>query len=119
MNIIDILILADIAMIALTTDKIIEQEKQSVFTTLYLLTASILSSLPLMGLIGFIVYKIVSMLRKRVSCSHWKDEGSENIEAVEQENLRISGDYELPDRVLHPRQYEDTRLNYTIQNDQN
>ena len=104
MNILDTLILLDIAMIALATDKITEQETSDTFTVLYLLAASILSSLPLLGLIGFLVCKIICMLRKRMSYA-FKQKKGRNVEVVQQEDLRDDEDYQLPHRVLHPQQY--------------
>ena len=118
MNIIDTLILLDIAMIAVVTDKIIEQEESNAFTTLYFPTASILSSLPLIGIIGFFVYKIFRKLVKRFTfhrrTSHTGREiEGRNIEGVEQENLGSEW-HELPHRILHPQEYEKTRIKIEV-----
>lgn len=104
MNITDTVILLDIAMIALATDKIIEQQQLDIFTTLYFIAASIL-----LGLSGYLIYKIFQILRKRIilhrKTSHSVE--SRNTEVAEQENLRSGEYYELPDRILHPEEYEE------------
>ena len=106
MNIIDTLILLDIAMIALVTDKIIEQQQLEIFTTLYFIAASLLSSIPLLGLSGYLIYKIFQKLIMRATKKSQTGSITESrdTEAGEQHNVR-SGDYELPDRVLHPEEY--------------
>ena len=115
MNIIDSLILLIIAMNALALDKFREQQP-NIFRTLYVLIGCILSSIPLLGLTGYIIYKIFQKTRTRIML-HRKTTGngnrieSRNIVAREEENLRNSEYLNFPDRILHPQEYEVTMVN--------
>ena len=107
MNITDTLILANLALLSLVLDKYSGQGNHgSSSSAFYEISGSILSTIPLVGLIGVIIYrisrKLVVKCRKQLS----NDEiGKEDLEASQQVNLDINEDTELPDRMLYPEQY--------------
>ena len=119
MNIIDALILGIMLIIALMLDKNYQQESSDLLTSFYTVTLCIFSSLPLLGLAGFITCKIlksplIKLMIKvntpfctRLLCfNSCSEQEAVNKEIAQQENLDDGGDPELPDRVLHPKQYE-------------
>ena len=58
MNIIDTLILVNLALMSLLLDKYSGQNNYTFITTFCLVAGSILASLPMLGITGFIIYKI-------------------------------------------------------------
>ena len=131
MNIIDALILGIMALIAVVLEKYYVQEGYSLLISFYALIISILISLPLLGLAGFITYKIIKgplekLTKKRnipfftrLQLYFNNNNGRSEPEAVneevaEHENLDMGdGDPELPDRVLRPKQYDGQMMNCT------
>ena len=107
MNITDTLILANLALLSLVLDKYSGQRNYgSSSSAFYEISGSILSTIPLVGLIGVIIYrisrKLVVKCRKQLS---YDEIGKEDLEATQQVNLDINEDTELPDCMLHPEQY--------------
>ena len=107
MNIMDTLILANFALLSLILDKYGNlQNHSSSSSSFYEISGSILSAIPLVGLTGVVIYRIFRKLV--VKCykqlSH-DGVGNEDLEASRQVNLDINDDPELPDRMLHPEQY--------------
>ena len=107
MNIMDTLILANLALLSLILDKYSNQQNHSSSSSaFYEISGSILSAIPLVGLTGVVIYRIFRKLL--VKCykpfSH-DGVGNEDLEASRQVNLDIDDDSELPDRMLHPEQY--------------
>ena len=107
MNITDTLILANLALLSLVLDKYSGQGNHgSSSSAFYEISGSILSTIPLVGLIGVIIYrisrKLVVKCRKQLSNDEIE---KEDLEASQQVNLDINEDTELPDCMLHPEQY--------------
>ena len=67
MNIADTLILANLALISLVLSQL-SGELATVSTQFFYISASILASLPLIGLIGAIIYKIIGKIAKLPCC---------------------------------------------------
>ena len=107
MNITDTLILANLALLSLILDKHSDQKNQgSSSSAFYEISGSILSTIPLVGLTGVIIYKISRRLIEKCRKQLLYDEiGKEDLEASQQVKLDIDEDTELPDRMLHPEQY--------------
>jgi hypothetical protein len=108
MNITDTLILANLALLSLVLDKYSGQRNHgSSSSAFYEISGSILSTIPLVGLTGVVIYrisrKLVVKCRKQLLCD---EIGKEDVEASQQINLDINDDTELPDRMLHPEQYD-------------
>ena len=104
MNTIETLIIANLALISLILDKYSGQEHSTPFTTFYLISGSMLSSLPLVVLIGFLIYKICERFGRRLlHCCYMNVK--EDLEASQEVNLDSYGDSELPDRMLRPEKY--------------
>ncbi len=107
MNVTDTLILANLALLSLVLDKYsVQRNHGSSSSAFYEISGSILSTIPLIGLTGVIIYrisrKLVVKCRKQLS---YDEIGKEDLEASQQINLGINDDTELPDRLLHPEQY--------------
>ena len=115
MTTIDSLILANMALITILLDKYSVQESSSFISTLYLLIGSILTTLPMLGITGFIIYKIFKKLMKKtppfvqnLSCCFNKKRTND----IETSHQNGRDEYELPDRMLHPDMYEeDSEMN--------
>ena len=107
MNIIDTLILANLALLSLVLDKYSGQRDHSFSSSaFYEISGSILSTIPLVGLTGVIIYRVFRKLVVKCYKQLSYDEiGNEDLEASRQINLDIDDDAELPDRMLHPEQY--------------
>ena len=113
MNTIDSLIVANMVLITMLLDKYIDQDSANVFGAIYFIIGSILTTLPMLGMIGFISYKIIKKLTQRMP-PHIKNKlcclqvkKKDEIEAYQQRNSDSRDDFELPDRILHPEEYEE------------
>ena len=121
MNTIDSLILANMALIAILLDKYSGQDNGNIFGTIYLLVGSFIATVPMVVMIGFISYKIIkklmkwvpSSIKQKICCLKLKKKP--DIEANQQkDNSESSDNFELPDRILHPEEYEEeTSINRT------
>ena len=114
MNTIDSLILANMALISILLDKYSGRDNDNIFGTIYLLTGSFMSTVPMVVMIGYISYKIIKKFKKwmpisikqRLCCSLIKRK--DDIEANQQgNNSHAMDDFELPDCMLHPEEYEE------------
>ena len=127
MNIIDALILGIMALIALTLANYFVQESSDLLDLFYALVTCIFVFIPLLGLTGFIAYKILKHLLKRLiknfktfnsrllCLSNTSDHNESTVanEFAHQENSSGgSSDTELLD-ALHPKQYDGEMANYT------
>ena len=103
MNNIDALILTNLALIALFSDVRIGRSNPSILTILYQLGVAVLSTIPLIVLIGFIIYKILRVCKcLTISCKKKKKTTKDcSIQTGSNEGDNVS----LPDRVLHPEVY--------------
>ena len=113
MNIIDTLIMANLALLALMSGKLHLEDSN---TSLVLITICIFVPLPLLGLTGFIAYRILRRIKNERDLFHTKMESrkwrSSKATAIAQQDL--NDDPELPDRVLHPQQYNFVKMkNFT------
>ena len=113
MNIIDSLILANMALISILLDKYSGQDNGNIFGTIYLLVGSFTATIPMVVMIGFISYKIIkklvkqmpSSIKQKIYCLKMKNG---DVEAGQQRNNSDNrDDFELPDRILHPEEYEE------------
>ena len=68
MNIIDTLILANLALISLILSHLSGDLSSNASTLFFYVSGSVLSSLPLLGLIGMIIYKIMRKIAKSPCC---------------------------------------------------
>ena len=111
MNTIDSLILANMALISVLLDKYSGQDSGNVFGTIYLFVGSFAATVPMMVMIGFVSYRIIKKLVKWApSCSKEKVYclNKSDIEANQQnDNSESRDDFELPDRILRPEEYEE------------
>ena len=107
MNITDTLILANLALLSLVLDKYSGQRNHSSSSSaFYEISGSILSTIPLVGLTGVVIYRIFrKLVVKCYKQLSYGEIGNEDLEASRQTNLDIDDDAELPDRMLHPEQY--------------
>ena len=106
MNVIDTLITANLAFLALMADKYYLEDSNTSLAQFYVIIISILGVLPLLSLTGFIAYRILRKIKINLDLFRIKVERkkrSSNTTAIVQQNL--NNDPELPDRVLHPQQY--------------
>lgn len=114
MNIVDSLILEDMALIALALDKYYVQE-DSVSAFLYTLVICVCSSLPLIGLVGIIVHQIIrklqNLIMSKISTRSSNSEGGTDDEDIQREILDCvcSGS---PNHMLHPKQCNGKNINY-------
>ena len=107
MNIIDPLILANLALLALMGEKYYLEDS---LTLLYAITISVFTFLPLLSLIGFIAYRKLRWFWSKLNCfklkkDTFKHQISNSIAQEDQQDNINDSDQELPDRVLHPQQY--------------
>ena len=116
MNTIDSLILANMALITILLDKYSGQDNSNVFGTIYLVIGSILTTLPMLGMIGFVTYKIIKKClgKKTLPCTKralccLRSEGIADVQVDQQRN---SDDLELPDRFVHPDEYSTKSNSY-------
>ena len=111
MNITDTLILTNLALISVVLNNYSgEKSHNSTVVVLYQIGGSILSTIPLLGLAGVVLYKVIKTL-KHFCCSKLvhnqiEDVPSEvQVSVSQQVNIVSIDDRDLPDRMLHPEQY--------------
>ena len=109
------------ALICILLDKYSGQYND-IFSTVCLIVVSIMSTVPMAVMIGFIGYKFIKKLTKWIPPHSVKEKlccsQSNDLEAIHQRNNSDNGeDLELPDRVLHPEEYDEKSNNeHTKQN---
>ena len=114
MNVIDVLILMNLGLLALMADKYYFEDSDALLALLYAIILSIFTFLPLLGLSGFIAYRILKKIKneldlpliKKHTVNHQDTNDSKTAIAQQdlQDDIDDSGQ-ELPDRMLHPQQY--------------
>ena len=114
MNILDSLILGNMAMITVLLDKYSGQDNSNIFGTIYLVIGSVLATLPMLAIIGFVSFKIVKKLfgkkmspcaKKTICCLKNRDKTADIETGQQQRNSESTDDLDLPDRILHPEEY--------------
>jgi hypothetical protein len=106
MNVIDTLIMANLALLALIVDKLNLEDSNTSLALFYAIILAIFSALPLLSLTGFIAYRILRSIKNQLGLFRTKverKERSSKTTVITQQDL--SDDPELPDRVLRPQQY--------------
>jgi hypothetical protein len=117
MNVIDTLVTENLALLALMVDKHLFEESNSSLALFYAVVISIFSSLPLLGLTVFIAYRIFKRIRVELHPSHTKRHAlssNEPTASIAQQDIRDGiddSDQELPDRMLHPQEYNIIEMN--------
>ena len=114
MNTIDSLILASMALVSILLDKYSGQDNGNIFGTMYLFVGSFVATIPMIVMIGFVCYKFIKKLLKWIPSSTkqklccLKLKKKPDIETNQQtDNSESKDDFQLPDRILHPEEYED------------
>ena len=113
MNVSDTLIMVNLTILALVIDKYITQRDINDIYSIFLkLTGSVLSTVPLLALIGVIFYKIIRTVTRNFSCCNSTTDNNENNETKTLKPVfeHSESDPELPDRILHPEHYASLRL---------
>ena len=115
MNVIDTLIIENLALLALMALKYNTEEYNSFLSLFYAVILSIFSFLPLLGLIVFIAYRIFKRIRRLSELYHRKQHAT-NPKAghgtIRQDQHSIdNSDQELPDCMLHPQEYDIIEMN--------
>ena len=113
MNVIDTLIVANLALLALTLDKLYLEDSNTSLALLYASVIGIFSVLPLLGLTGCIAYRILRRIVTELDLFRTKMASkklSNKTAPMAQQDL--NDDPELPDRVLHPQQYNFVRMKH-------
>ena len=112
MNVIDTLMIENLALLALVLDKYDFENFNNIKALLYAVVLSVFASLPLLGLIGFIAYTILKRMIGSGSCLFCTKKHTSNtnksIAVISQQAVQdgvSNGDQELPDRMLHPQKY--------------
>jgi hypothetical protein len=111
MNVIDTLIMANLALLVLMVDKLYSEDSNTSLALFYAIILAIFSALPLLSLTGFIAYRILRSVKNQLGLFRTKmemKERSSKTTAIAQQDL--SDDPELPDRVLRPQQYNFLRM---------
>jgi hypothetical protein len=111
MNVIDTLIMANLALLALMVDIFYLEDSNTQLTLLYASIIAIFGVLPLLSLTGFIAYRILRSIKNELGLCRMKmekNEQSSKTTAIVQQDL--SDDPELPDRVLRPQRYTMLRM---------
>ena len=111
MNIMDTLIMANLAFLSLVLDRYSGHGKTNSNSSIfYEVSGSILSTIPLFVLTGVIMYKIFKKVAIQLSCCVKLFDS--NKQTIDEENetftqiiVRSESDPELPDRVLRPEHY--------------
>ena len=107
MNVIDTLIMANLSLLALMVNKLYFEDSLAL---LYVIIIAIFNVLPLLSLTGFIGYRILKRIKSELvglsfrTKMESKKHSSKTTAIAQQEDL--SNDPELPDRLLHPQQYD-------------
>ena len=108
MNVIDTLIMENLALISLTVDKYYLEDSNSSLALFYAIIITIFSVLPLLSLTVFIGYRILRRIRSELCLLCTKKHTVNSTAAIAQQELLDDSDnhdQELPDRMLHPRHY--------------
>lgn len=111
MNIIDTLIIQNLALLGLMTDKYLFQDANTLLALFYAINLSFFSFLPLLGLTGFIAYRILKRISSELHLFRTKKHtfsSRKPTAAISRQDLHDEVndiDQELPDRMLHPQQY--------------
>ena len=110
MNIIDTLIIENLALLALMVDKYLLEDSNTSLALFYAIILSIFSFLPLLGLTGFIAHRLcLKRIGSKLDLFHKKKHYTINsnkpIAAIAQQDDINDSDPELPDRMLRPQQY--------------
>ena len=113
MNVIDTLMIENLALLALVLDKYDFEDSNNIKASmLYAVVLSIFASLPLLGLIGFIAYTILKRMIGSGSClfcaKKHTSSTNKSTAVISQQAVQdgiINGDQELPDHMLHPQKY--------------
>jgi hypothetical protein len=119
MNVIDTLIIENLALFYLMTDKYYFEDSNSSLALFYAVVLSIFGFLPLLGLIVFIAYRILKRIRSELYPSRTKqlavNSNQPTADIPQQDQYAFNdGDQQLPDRMLHPREYKNNN-NTTIE----
>ena len=114
MNVIDVLILMNLGLLALMADKYNSEDSNTFLALLHAISICIFTFLPLLGLSGFIAYRILKKIKNEldlfrikkqtVNRQNTNDSTTVNAQQNLQDDFDDSG-RELPDRMLHPQQY--------------
>ena len=116
MNIIDTLIIENLALLALMADRFLFDGSSTSLALFYAITLSVFSFIPILGLLGFIAYRIFKKISiknhgklnlfriKAHTINKSSNEAQQGLQ-LEDDIANYSHDQELPDRMLHPRQY--------------
>ena len=113
MNIIDTLIIENLALLALMTERFLFDDSTTSLPILYAIALSVFSFLPILGLSGFIAYRIFKRIKNKLNllCTQmYTVNKSSNESNIAQQDLQLEDDIddsdrELPDRMLYPQQY--------------
>ena len=109
MNVIDTLIVANLALLSLIAEKHFSEDNNSLLTFLYLIIVSIFTLLPLLGLSGFIAYRILKWIKSKLDLLRTKKHIIKHRSSIAQDQQYDTNvndqEQELPDRILHPQQY--------------
>ena len=107
MNIIDTLIIENLALLALMVDKYLFEDSNTLLVLFYAVILSIFTLLPLLGLSGFIGYRILKKCTgSKLDVFNTKNQIIvKSTSAIAQQDDISDSDHELPDRMLHPQQY--------------
>ena len=108
MNIIDTLIVENLALLGLMAEKYLFDDFNASLSLFYAVILSIFSMFPFLGLSGFIAYRILKCTGSKLDVFNTKkhtiissiEPTSDNSKQNSQES-----DQELPDRMLHPQHY--------------
>ena len=106
MNVIDTLVMANLALLSLMVDKLYLEDSNTSLALFYAIIIAIFSILPLLALSGFIAYRILKRINSELGLFHTKMgrmKRSSKTKVMAQQDL--SDDPGLPDRVLRPQQY--------------
>lgn len=110
MNVTDTLILINLALISVVLNSYSGQKNHNSATSIfYLISGSILCTIPLLGMFGVILYKTIKkfkcLCKGRAVNNQIEEEVTETEVSVSHEVSIVSIDPDLPDRMLHPEQY--------------
>ena len=112
-NIVETLILTNLALIGILSDQRIGRDNPRQLTIINQLASSVLIALPLIVLVGYIIYKCTYYVISKLKLIKKKERTNETCSAYQ--SGECSGDSEFPDRVLHPEEYETNTLNVNVQ----
>ena len=110
MNVIDTLIMENLALLALMADKYFFEDSNISLTLLYVMAISVFTFVPILGLAVFIAYRILKRIRSkldlcRIIKKHTVNSNEPTVAIAQQDLQDDDSDPELPDRMLHPQQY--------------